>query len=131
VAGLLRGQWCGLKEMRQLTHSKAGRHKLSTVAIRFYGEAAYTQQWREIVNPSGSSAIDDSTACGRSPLLGELADQMQQAGISHQELATHLGKSRPFVTMALRGRRSWPAGLLDKAITYVHGRCVRHESYSS
>jgi transcriptional regulator with XRE-family HTH domain len=44
---------------------------------------------------------------------------LQQAGLSQDDLARHLGVSKSFVSKLLNGKKAWPEGLQEQATAFI------------
>jgi len=95
-------------------------HQLRSLCLRFYLREDYPARWRQLADAAvacHAAASEPDTEGG--PLGLRVA--MRRAGVSQGELASHLNRSRSFVTKLLSGK-PWPEGLLAKARAFLASR---------
>jgi hypothetical protein len=51
----------------------------------------------------------------------DLAVRLRRAGLSQQNLASHLGVSAAFLSAVLSGKKPWPPGMRERAEAFVAG----------
>jgi transcriptional regulator with XRE-family HTH domain len=49
----------------------------------------------------------------------DLRVRLQRAGLSQDDLARHLGKSKAFISQLLHGKKHWPAGMRKRAEAFI------------
>jgi hypothetical protein len=136
------GQWLDLEQMKQLAAFPKGLERLQEVHLRIYGPEDYLERCRRFIAERGSFAAipGENTPVVTSPSQALLDDEgldlrirMKQKGITLNELARHLGISKPFVSAALNGKKSWPPDMKERIESYVttfsgHSKVVEAES---
>jgi len=111
AAGLFQGQWYGLAELIALSGSAEGMAKLSEIALRFYANAEYQQLWRQGI-AAGLPTSPEVTDPG--PTASALKAQLSQKGIAQNQVASHTGKSRSYISKVLNGTKPLSAELRDQ-----------------
>jgi hypothetical protein len=114
-----------LEQLMELARLSQPRplQKLRSLCLRLYVREDYLARWRRLATEAvaGHAAPEPGPGEG----LVELRVAMRRAGVSQGELATHLGRSRSFVTKLLNGRKPWPKGLLARARAFLAAQ--RHQ----
>jgi hypothetical protein len=125
VVGLARrtGEWLDLKGIKEIVEVSDGLTRLNEIHLRVYGPEDYLDRVRGVLAEEGHfSAIPgaDSTS---PPAPGVLLNDanldmrvcLQQAGLSQDDLARHLGVSKSFVSKLLNGKKVWPERMRERA----------------
>ncbi|MBL8793830.1 MAG: hypothetical protein JNM56_07995, partial [Planctomycetia bacterium] len=120
VAGYRDGDWFRLSELHLLLGTGDLHKALHGLQLRLFAEQDYAQRWRRLVadvlTAPGNDQQDPAVA------VLDLRTRLAQAGISHQQAAGHLNKSRPFVSLVLEGKKSCPAPVRAQLEALLQGR---------
>jgi hypothetical protein len=130
VVGLVRttGSWLTLAQVQEIAALSNGLKSLDPIHLRIYGPEDYLDRCRHVLAERGSfSAIpgadDSQTQMDADALLldagVDLRVRLQGAGLSQDDLARHLGKSKSFISQLLSGKKNWPAGMRERAQAYI------------
>jgi hypothetical protein len=129
VVGLGRGtgEWLDLKRIMGIAELSNALNKLNEIHLRVYGPEDYLDRVRGVLAEEGHfSAIpgaDSVSAPAPGVLLNDanldMRVRLQQAGLSQDDLARHLGVSKSFVSKLLNGKKAWPEGLQEQATAFI------------
>jgi len=112
-------QWRSLKEMRAIVNHRDGQRWLDKCLLRVYTPADYLERWRQhFAEQMGFTAIpggfeeegaaelpEPKTTPIRSAL--DLDNWMKQVGVTDEELANRLGRTKRWVVYQRTGKRPW------------------------
>jgi hypothetical protein len=132
VVGLARttGAWLTLAQVQEVAGLSGGWKALNQIHLRVYGPEDYLERCRGVLSERGGfSAIPGADG---SPILpdsdlppgdvaADLRVRLRRAGLSQDDLARHLGKSKSFISQVLNGKKPWPPGLRERAEAFVAG----------
>jgi len=115
------GTWVNLQTLLTMARSRTGWQAIDRLHLRLYGPEDYLQRLRGyVVGAAGFRGIQvpASVPVANSVAL-DLKARMERLGITHAELAEHLGKKRPYVTAVLNEKRPWPDGMLPRCEEFL------------
>ena len=132
VVGLTRttGEWLDLNRMMGIAELPNALNSLREIHLRVYGPEDYLDRCRRLLAERGQFLTIpgggvNETVPDTAPLLGDanldLKVRLRRAGLTQQDLASHLGVSAAFVSKVLNGKRPWPEGLRERAEAFVAG----------
>lgn len=124
------GGWLRLDQMREIAEVSGDLKALNQIHLRIYGSEDYLDRYRRVLEVRGDFSVipgaDSSLILVDSNVLlndpgVDLKVRLQRAGLSQEDLATFLGKSKPFISQLLSGKKQWPVGLRERAEDFVAG----------
>jgi hypothetical protein len=123
------GEWYSLEDLIVTARGRSSFEVLDPLHLRIYGPEDYLDRLRSFFAekgsftsiPGGSPPQARSAGTADAGEVGPLsmAARMRRAGVTHQELADHLGRERSVVTRMLNKQITWPNGLKQRAEAYV------------
>jgi hypothetical protein len=121
--GMVEGVQLDLEELRVLAGSRRphDQRRLRKLCLRFYAPEDYLARWRRLAAGTAAAPASDgpsAVAEGQADLRADL----RKAGMTQQDLATHLNCDRSFVSRMLSGVKPWPEKLLERARRFLAGR---------
>lgn len=131
VVGLARGtgEWLDLEQITGIVKLPNPLTRLNEIHLRIYGPEDYLDRARGLLAARGQFQIIPGAGSAQVPttdvLLGDtnldLKVRLQQAGLSQDDLARHLGVSKSFISKVLNGKKAWPEGMREQAEALVAG----------
>jgi len=121
------GEWLDLKRIKSIAEMPDGLNMLNEIHLRVYGPEDYLDRARNLVAEKGRFVTipGGGEMPAASVLLGDanlaMRVRLQQAGVSQDELARHLGVSKSFVSKLLNGKKAWPEGMRERAEAFLIG----------
>jgi hypothetical protein len=105
----------GLDRMSALASSPPGLTALRRVHLRLYAPANYLARWNQVFRwreevLQGGFARDPAAI---------VASALKEKVVSQKQLARGIGVDRSLLNKALRGKRPWPEGWLDRAVQWL------------
>jgi hypothetical protein len=101
--------------------------KLNEIHLRVHGPEDYLDRVRGVLAEEGHFSAIPGGGAASAPTSGVLLGdanldmrvRLQQAGLSQDDLAGHLGKSQAFISQLLSGKKHWPEGLREQAEAFI------------
>ncbi len=117
-----------------------GLNRLNEIHLRVYGPEDYLDRVRGFLAEerhfSAIPGADSTQQPATGVLLGDvnldLKVRLQRAGLSQDDLARHLGKTKGFISQLLSGKKQWPEGMRERAEAFIaNARLAGQEGSSS
>ncbi len=107
-------EWFDLDLLRAMSRQRLGGEKLDRLHLRIYAPEDYQSRLRDYIADRGGFAEipgDVNHDGAKRSGTPDIQTRMRLAGVKHQDLADHLGKSRTWVTRLVNGDKPWPTDL--------------------
>lgn len=111
-------QWVSWDDVKTLAQQKSRRRRLDNLQLRIYTEVGYTERWNVYFGWTSQAAIRPAEA---NPVLGILSE-MRRKRISQRMLALGLDIDPSFLSKLFSGKKSWPAGSIERVRQFIATR---------
>ncbi len=112
-----------LRDMRNLALARRILPTLNALHLRIYGPTDLDDRLAGLSGPLTYRSVR------RGEVVSDikLSERLRASGLSHNQIAIHLGTSRSFVTKILNGAKPWPPDRRDAAVQLIESNVVNTE----